>query len=76
MSEQHAVQQLAWEISTGRLNRRDLFKRAAALGISASVLGSVMATDVMPALAQDLTEIPRRHTYRRARRYPGQVHRG
>jgi peptide/nickel transport system substrate-binding protein len=62
MSEQHAVQQLAWEISTGRLNRRDLFKRAAALGISASVLGSVMATDVMPALAQDLTEIPREDT--------------
>jgi peptide/nickel transport system substrate-binding protein len=62
MSEQHAVQQLAWELSTGRLNRRDLFKRAAALGISASVLGGVMATDVRPALAQDLTEIPREDT--------------
>ena len=62
MSEQHAVQQLAWEISTGKLNRRDLFKRAAALGISASVLGSVMATDVMPALAQDLAEVPREDT--------------
>src|SRR5687768_5800697 len=62
MSEQHAVQQLAWEISTGRLNRRDLFKRAAALGISASVLGGVMATDVMPALAQDLAEVPREDT--------------
>ena len=51
MSEQHAVQQLAFELQSGKVNRRDLFKRAAALGISATVLGSVMATDALPALA-------------------------
>ncbi len=62
MSEQHAVQQLAFELQSGKVNRRDLFKRAAALGISATVLGSVMATDALPALAQDLTEVPRENT--------------
>ncbi len=62
MANPQAVNRLAWELTTGLVNRRDLFKRAAALGISASALTGIMATNVVPALAQGLEEIPREET--------------
>ncbi|HYJ13126.1 MAG TPA: ABC transporter substrate-binding protein [Thermomicrobiales bacterium] len=62
MSNPKAVHQLACELSSGQLNRRDLFRRAAALGISASALSTIMSTQVTPALAQDLAEVPREQT--------------
>ncbi len=62
MVNPQAVHRLAWELSSGQLNRRDLLKRALALGISASALAGIMATNVVPALAQDLAELPREQT--------------
>jgi len=62
MANPQALHTLAWELSSGRLHRRDLFKRAAALGISGSALAGIMATNAVPALAQDLVEIPREQT--------------
>jgi peptide/nickel transport system substrate-binding protein len=62
VGDPQAVRRLAWELSSGQLNRRDLVKRAAALGISASALAGIMSTQVVPALAQDLPEIPREET--------------
>jgi peptide/nickel transport system substrate-binding protein len=61
---QDVVRTLAWELTSGRLNRRDLLQRAAALGLSASALaGAVAAMSVpTPALAQDLKEVPREKT--------------
>lgn len=62
MSEQQSIQRLAWELTSGQLSRRDLFKRATALGISASAMAGIMATSVVPALAQELSEVPRENT--------------
>lgn len=62
MANPQALHTLSRELSSGRLHRRDLFKRAAALGISGSALAGIMATNAVPALAQDLVEIPRDQT--------------
>lgn len=62
MADFEATRKLAWELSTGQLNRRDLLRRAAVLGISASALSGIMATTVVPALAQELSELPREQT--------------
>jgi len=62
MVDQQSLNRLAWELTSGHLNRRDLFKRAVALGISASALAGIMATNVVPALAQELEEVPREQT--------------
>ena len=43
MSERDPLQQITRDLTTGRLNRRDFIRRAAALGLSASAIGAVLA---------------------------------
>jgi peptide/nickel transport system substrate-binding protein len=64
MRESDVLKTLAWELTTGRLNRRDLIKRAAALGLSATALSAAVekALVPLPALAQGLKEVPREKT--------------
>lgn len=43
MADHDPIQSLARDLTTGRLNRRDFIRRAAALGLSASAIGAVLA---------------------------------
>lgn len=53
-------EKLASDYREGRIDRRDLFKRASALGLSASALGWVLATGTVPATlaAQEASPSP------------------
>ncbi len=64
MRESDVLKTIAWELTSGRLNRRDLFKRAAALGLSATAFTAAVKAALvpLPALAQDLPEVPREKT--------------
>lgn len=64
MRESDVLKTIAWELTSGRLNRRDLFKRAAALGLSATAFTAAVnaALVPLPALAQDLPEVAREKT--------------
>src|SRR5262249_48680583 len=62
MGEKDVLKTLAWELTNGRLNRRDLIKRAAALGLSATALAAAVDAALLPlrARAQDLKQGPRK----------------
>ena len=64
MKNQDTVHALASEFIAGKLTRRELLVRSAALGFSATAIaGAAAATKgVMPALAADLKEVPREKT--------------
>jgi len=63
------VESLAWDLTAGRLGRREFVKRAAALGISASAIAGMLAAapgaGAAPATARpaaQLKEVPRERT--------------
>jgi len=64
MRNQETVKNLASEFFAGRLTRRELLVRSAALGFSASAIAGVIATAPTPmsALAADLKQVAREKT--------------